>query len=117
MERRVKVGIFLCIVFVLAILIAIFALGVSKETTPGFSSEYEENIRMLNDTIKVLREDIARYKTEVERIDLERENIRRELEVIVKDNEKVDTELANGDWDDNIKFLTDFLSEKDFVGE
>lgn len=118
MERKVKVNIFLIIISVLAILFAIFALSRSKPSDIPISvEEYEENIRVLNDTIKSLREDIAKYKEEIKRIDLERESIKKELKIIIKDNEKVDTELANGDWDTNIKFLTDFLSEKDSVGK
>ena len=117
MERRVKVNIFLIIISVLAILFAIFALSRSESGAPISVEEYEENIRVLNDTIKSLRDDIAKYKEEIERIDLERESIKKELKLIIKDNEKVDTELANGDWGTNIKFLTDFLSEKDSVGK
>lgn len=117
MELKVKVNIFLIILTIVAIIIAIFALSRPNETPAIPTKEYENNIRILNDTIKGLKEDIARYKLEIERIDLERETIRKELEQILRDNEKVDTELANGDWDTNIRFLTDFLSEKDTVGE
>lgn len=112
MKRGIRVNIFLAILAVLAIIIATFALSRSGSVSPDMQ-DYEENIRVLSDTIKVLKEDIAKYKLEIERIDLERERIRKELELIVRDNEKVDTELANGDWDTNIKFLSDFLSEKD----
>lgn len=117
MERKTKVGIFLVVLAVLAIIIAIFALSRSNSVSPIPTKEYEENIRVLNDTIKVLKADIAKYKLEIERIDLERENIKKELELIIRDNEKVDTELANGDWDTNIKFLSDFLSEEDTLGK
>lgn len=117
MERRVKVGIFLVILNVLAIIIAIFALNRSNSVSPIPTQEYEENIRVLNDTIRVLKEDIAKYRLEIRRIDLEREKIKKEMELIIRDNEKVDTELANGDWDTNIKFLSDFLSEEDTLGK
>ena len=117
MERNVKVCIFLVGVSILAILFAIFALSRSIDAPPISAEEYEENIRILNDTIRGLREDITKYRAEIERIDLERESIRKELKIIIKDNEKIDTELANGDWDTNIRFLTDFLSKKDSMGE
>jgi chromosome segregation ATPase len=113
MKRRVNVGIFLAIVVTGAIIIAIFALSRSGESSPIPMEEYEENIRILNDTIKELKDDIAKYKLEIERIDLEREKIKKELELIIKDNEKIDTELSNGDWDTNIEFLSRFLSEED----
>lgn len=109
--------IFLVVLAVGAIIIAIFALRGSDSDFSIPAEEYEENIRALNDSIKVLKEDIVKYQTEIERIDLERESIKRKLELIIKDNEKVDTELANGDWDDNIKFLSEFLSEKDTLRE
>lgn len=117
MKRGTKVGIFLAILGIGAIIIAIFALSRSNSVSPIPTQEYEENIRVLNDTIRVLKEDIAKYKQEIERIDLEREKIKKELELIVKDNEKVDTELANGDWDTNIRFLSDFLSKEDTLGK
>ena len=118
MERKTKVGIFLVILAVLAIIIAIFALSRGSDTASVISTqEYKENIRVLNDTIKSLKEDIAKYKLEIERIDLEREKIKKELELIMRDNEKVDSELANGDWNTNIKFLSDFLSEEDTLGK
>lgn len=117
MKCKTKVGIFLAIVVIVAIIIAIFAPNRSSSVLPIPTKEYEENIRVLNDTIRVLKEDIAKYKLEIERIDLERENIKKELELIIRDNEKVDTELANGDWDTNIKFLSDFLSEEDTLGK
>lgn len=109
--------IFLVVLAVGAIIIAIFALRGSDSDFSIPAEEYEENIRALNDSIKVLKEDIVKYQTEIERIDLERESIKRKLELIIKDNEKVDAELANGDWDDNIKFLSEFLSEKDTLRE
>lgn len=115
MKQRVKVGIFLVIFVAVAIIIAIFALSNSDTVTP--MEEYEENIRVLNDTIKTLKKDIAEYEREIERIDIEREKLKRKIEQIIADNERVDTELANGDWDSNIKFLSDFLSEKDNFGE
>lgn len=80
-------------------------------------AEYTESIRLLTDTISGLRNEITRYEEEIARIDLERENIKKELQLIIEGNEKVDNALANGDWDDNIKFLSEFLSEKDSLGE
>ena len=102
---------------VIAIIIAIFALGNKSSEGSSDQTEHIENIRELNDTIKVLREDIARYKSEIERIDLERNAIREQLKRIIEDNEKTDSELANGDWDVNLRFLSDFLSEEDTVGK
>ena len=114
MKHKITVGVLLAILTIDAIIIAVSALrepsynSISKE-------EYEENIRMLNDTIRILKDDIAKYKVEIERIDLERRKIRAELDIIIRDNEKIDIELANGDWDTNIKFLADFLSKEDSV--
>lgn len=114
MERKGKVSILLIVVAVMAILFAIFALSRSGETEyVRGNKEYEENIRNLNDTIKSLKGDIARYQQEINRLDLERVKIQKELKLIIVDNEKIDIELANGSWDTNIKFLSDYLSEKD----
>lgn len=116
MRRNIGVFAFLIILLVLAIIIAIFAFGRSNETDIP-RKEYLERIEVLNDTIKMLKDDIAKYQEQINRIDLEREAIKKELELIIRDNEKTDAELSNGDWDTNIKFLTDFLSKKDSIGE
>lgn len=111
MKRGAKVDVFLIVVVIIAIIIAIFAL--SQDSRVSSVEEYERNICVLNDTIRELKEDITKYKAEIERIDLERGRIKKEVALIIKDNEKIDTELANGDWDTNIKFLSDFLSKED----
>ena len=117
MERKGKVNILLIVVAVIAILFAIFALSRSGDTKYiQNNKKYEDNIRNLNDTIKSLKGDIAKYQYEINRLDLERVKIRKELELIIRDNEKIDAELANGSWDDNIKFLTDYLSKADSMG-
>lgn len=117
MERKGKVNILLIVVAVIAILIAIFALGRSEKTDYSKDNkEYEDNIRNLNDTIKGLKGEIAKYQQEINRLDLERVQIKKELEIIIRDNEKVDSKLTNGSWDTNIKFLTDYLSEEDSLG-
>lgn len=117
MEREGKVNILLIVVAVIAILFAIFALSRSGDTKYiQDNKKYEDNIRNLNDTIKSLKGDIAKYQYEINRLDLERVKIRKEVELIIRDNEKIDTELANGSWDDNIKFLSDYLSKADSLG-
>lgn len=117
MERKGKVNILLIVVAVIAILFAIFALSRSGDTKYiQDNKKYEDNIRNLNDTIKSLKGDIAKYQYEINRLDLERVKIRKEVELIIRDNEKIDTELANGSWDDNIKFLSDYLSKADSLG-
>lgn len=113
MQNNNRVNIFLVILAVGAIIIAIFALSEPHDVPQVPIRDYERNIRELNDTIKTLKEDITKFKLEIERIDIEREELRRKLKQIIEDNERIDTELATGDWDDNIKFLTDFLSEED----
>lgn len=119
MNRTNKVNIFLAIVTTIAIIIAIFAMNRSVPSEyPLYTPEdYERNIKVLNDTIQELKRDIAIYETEIDRIEFERIKIKKELELIIKDNEKIDNELSNGDWDYNIHFLTDYLSEKDSVGD
>lgn len=117
MEREGKVNILLIVVAVIAILFAIFALSRSGDTKYiQNNKKYEDNIRNLNDTIKSLKGDIAKYQYEINRLDLERVKIRKELELIIRDNEKIDAELDNGSWDDNIKFLSDYLSKADSLG-
>ena len=115
MNRHFKVNIILVITTIVAIIIAIFAVSRLKTEEDFYAIEHEKNLKVLNDTIKELKEDIARYKLEIDRIDLEKEKIRKEVKLIIKNNEKTDAELANGNWDDNIRHITDFLSEEDSV--
>lgn len=111
-----KVFIFFGVVAIAAIFIVIFAVGGSRDVLPDITI-YEEKIQNLNDTIKGLKEDIAKYQAQIDTLEVERDSIRKEIELIINDNEKVDSELSNGDWDTNIKFLTEFLSKKDNMGE
>lgn len=113
MARGFKVNIF-GIIVILAIIIAIFALN--RSDSAAMMKQYEDNIKVLEDTIKTLKNDIANYELEIKRIDLEREKIKKELKHIIEDNEKTDSDIANGDIDTNIEFLSDFLSEKDSLG-
>lgn len=118
MGRKSKVNVVFIVIAVIAIAVAIFSLSKSSSNPPIIDSEiYKDNIRTLNDTIKELKEDILLYQKEIERIDLEREKIRQQLNQIIKENEDTDIELSNGDWDYNIKFLSDFLSKKDSLGK
>lgn len=114
-----RVSIFLAIVTAMVIIVAIFALSRSplSEAPTYDEGDYDINIEALGDTIRELRKNIAKYETEIQRIDLEKETIKRELELILRHNEEIDTELANGDWDYNIRFLTEYLSEKDTLRE
>lgn len=115
MRKLNIVSIFFGILTIAAIIIAIFAF--SRKTTRIDYSAYEERITELTDTIKQLKKDIETYKVEIDKIDLERENIRKKLEIIINENEKIDSELTNGDWDFNIRYLSEYLSEKDSLGE
>lgn len=112
MEKQTKVNIFLGILIAGAIIIAIFALSNTEESQQVPFQDYEEEIRDLQNAIKELKDDITRYEREINTINLERIHLKEELDQILRDNEKVDTELTNSDWDGNIKFLTDFLSEE-----
>lgn len=115
-------------VILLAILVTAVTVIFCANYIGGMSSDYEasqryqqerylHNIRVLNDTIISLNRRIASYREEIERIDLEREKLRKELRQIFSHNEKIDTELSNGDWDYNVRFLTDYLSKEGDCGE
>ena len=115
MDTKRKVNLFLIILGFVAIFVIAYALDKYKQHTdePIYpKKDYTEQIQMLTDTIQGLKKDIEIYKTEIERIDLERSNIKKELTKIIRDNEKIDTELVDGDLDYNIEFLTKYLSEK-----
>ena len=115
MDTKRKVSLLLIILCFVAILTVAYALDKYKQhrEEPIYpKKDYTEQIQMLNDTIQGLKKDIENYKSEIERIDLERSNIKKELTKILRDNEKIDTELADGDLDYNIEFLTRYLSEK-----
>ena len=117
MKNPKRVTIILATMAIVVIFIGIFAFSRDTSVKTFDEKAYKENIQMLNDTIKELKKDIARYELEIQRIDRERETIQKELELITKSNEKIDNELANGDWDDNIRFLTEYLSKKDNMGK
>lgn len=113
MQQRSKGVIFFWIFFVIIIIFATFALDNKDSEYETAQKEYKENLRVLNDTIRTLRKDIEEYRKELERIDLERKCIKKELNDILRNNEKIDSCLANGDWSTNVEFLSKFLSEED----
>ena len=65
----------------------------------------------MEDTIKSLRRDVSRYEEQIPQLDLERTKLKADLIQILKDYEKVDNVLTNGSLDDNVKFLSEYLSK------
>lgn len=104
-------------VALVAVIIAIFAVRQAAQKQPDPNATYIENIKVLNKTIKDLREEIESYKVQVAEIDFQRRTIIAQLEKVKKDYEKSNVDLLNGDVDDDISFLTDYLSKKDGGGE
>lgn len=100
---------------VIAILFAIFAFN-RRSVIPAEVRDYTEELRVLNDSIKELQENIRVYEAAIAQIEQEKLALRKQLNAILKDNEKTDDMLVNGDLDDNIKFLSDYLSEEDDTG-
>lgn len=102
---------------VFVVLVAAICLLVGMYLRPTYnaptSKMYNRSIKDIEDTIKSLKEDIVKYEIEISRLDKERESLRNNVRIILRDNEKIDSSIVNGDWDDNIRFLSDFLSEED----
>jgi len=112
MNKTKKVSIFLTVIGVMVIIIAIFARQYYEPPEYYDEGLYKENIQILTDTINELKKDIARYEQELIRIDKERQKLKEEVKAIIKDNDKIDIELSNGDWGHNIEFLTNKLSKE-----
>lgn len=119
MERKNKVSvvILLGVIFLAGLLVGSYVFKSSNSEVRKLEKQYQENIQSLNETIKELKNDIARYQQEIERIDIERESIHKELNQIMKDYEETDGHLVSGDWDDNVRFFTRFISEGDNLGK
>lgn len=117
MERNVKVNLIFGAVALVAVIIAIFAVRQAVQKQPDPNATYIENIKVLNQTIKNLREEIESYKVQVAEIDFQRRAIIAQLEKVKKDYEKSNVDLLNGDVDDDVSFLTNYLSKKDGGGE
>ena len=115
MTKKSKMLIGFLIIGIVAVLLS--ALYYDAQERRRHYAEYQHTLRSLTDSISTLRNDLERYEKEIAELDLERDNIRKEIKVIIKDNEKIDAHLAYGDWDYNLKFLTDFLSSEDSVSE
>ena len=113
--KNKKVNILLVIIGIMAILFAIFAYNRTPQRISVPPKEYMEHIKELEDSIRMLRVDIHQYQKRLDTLKKERTKVEYQIKEIIKDNEKTDRILANGDWDTNIRFLTDFLSKKDSV--
>lgn len=115
MKKSTKVVLGILIFGIVAVLIGALCYDVHERNR--YYKEYQRSLMSLTKSIVELKSDIAMYEEEIASLDLERDSIRKEIQIIFKDNEKIDSYLANGDWDYNLGFLTDFLSSKDSVPE
>ena len=118
MKKVSGVNIFLIIVTACAVLIAIFA--VIRQRLPQddtAAEEYKRTMTLLGDTIQDLKADIVLYEARMKDLDEERDSLKHELQLIIKDNEEIDSHLSNGDWEYNIKYLSEYLSEEDPSGQ
>ena len=115
MTKKSKMLIGFLIIGIIAVLIG--ALYYDVQERKRYYEEYQHTLMSLNDSISTLRSDLLQYEKEIAKLNLERDSIRKEIKIIFKDNEKIDARLANGDWDYNLRFLTDFLSSEDSVSE
>ena len=104
--------VFVALVAAICLLVGMYLRPIHSAPT---SKVYDRGIKDIEDTIKSLKEVISSYEVEISRLDKERESLRSNVRIILRDNEKIDSSIVNGDWDDNIRFLSDFLSEKDSV--
>lgn len=107
-----KVVLFLLTVTLLATVAVLMYVGFSQHGYEDVEVEdYSSQIKELSDTIQKLRGDIEVYQAEIAKINLERDNIKKELSKILTKNEEIDNKLATGSVDDNVKFLSEFLSK------
>ena len=116
MIKDKKVSILFGIIGVLAILFAIFAYDRTPRTVTVHSKEHLQRVKDLEDSVKMLRNEIQQYQGRLDTLRQERIKIRYQIKEILKENEATDRTLANGDWDTNIRFLTDFFIRKRFCG-
>lgn len=110
-----KVTIYVVFVALVAAICLLVGMYLRPTHSAPTSKVYDRGIKDIEDTIKSLKEVISSYEVEISRLDKERESLRSNVRIILRDNEKIDSSIVNGDWDDNIRFLSDFLSEKDSV--
>lgn len=110
MKKPSRVNLFLLGIALVSVIFAIFALFDNSQPAQE-NSAYERELRAMEDTIKSLRRDVSRYKEQITQLDLERTKLKADLIQILKDYEKVDNVLTNGSLDDNVKFLSEYLSK------
>ena len=115
MKKSTKVVLGILIFGIVSVLIGALCYDVHERNR--YYKEYQRSLMSLTNSIVELKSDIAMYEEEIASLDLERDSIRKEIQIIFKDNEKIDSYLANGDWDYNLRFLADFLSSEDSVPE
>lgn len=115
MKNRKVVILFLATLAVCALIFIIFVpkSSVTPSSPQITYEEYLEKIKVLNDTIQELKGDVARFEAEMMLLQGQREVLKQQIEIILKEYEKEDSAIANGDWEYNIRFLSDYLSEVD----
>ena len=107
----------LILLVILGVISIIFGIFVTKEATRVDIKSYREDIVHLEDSIRELRSSISRYQSKLDSLQKEKVKIHVQIKEILKENEEVDRVLAAGDWDTNIRFLTEFLSKEDSLKE
>ena len=105
------------LILLIIAIFCIFAHEVKVQRTIALLEEYQQKIQVLDDTISSLKKDICRYEEIIDKMSKEREDIKKQVKQIIKEHEKTDSILDNGDWDDHIGFLSDYLSEEGGSGE
>lgn len=119
MFRSKKVNILLGITIVMGVLFVIFASNNFRREPKSENNlrEYRKRSKELEDSIKELQANIHEYKVAIKELKQKRTEIHYRIKRILNESKEIDTTLANGDWDTNIRFLTEFLSKEDSLKE
>lgn len=113
--KKYKIEIILVAITIVSIFIAIFALNRGPKVVIS-EKLHTEDIRNIEDSIRVIGRKIDSLNWIINTTTVRSVKIEKQLEKLQKYEKETNSNIANGSWDYNIKFLTKYLSEKDSIG-
>ena len=111
-----KIQIILCVVAIVSIIFAIFALNKAADVPQGYQDVYKTQIRTLEDSISILIHKGDSLQKRVVTLESKSKETQIKIVKVEEDEKETNFILDNGGWDANIRFLSDYLSAKGLTG-
>lgn len=111
--KKIVVFLFLGIVLVLSVLCVYYAQRCSRLEATYDEQKYRDRITELQDSINKLVIVVDNAKQVAQSLERDKDALRKQVQQILSDYGKSNSAILDGGVDDNIRILSEFLSEED----